>query len=156
MKNDSHDLALLPLIEAVLKHVGDEVGGEIGTDIEVMDPRAVLAAARARMAEAPSALGGPSTEPATTDWKKIAEQLAQRVNFALVNLSAPGAGLVFEMDPDAEHVQPRSWREYFAEALEMIPGVTVNRDRMHALGLPAAQRRKRLAELDAMARKAGV
>lgn len=34
--------ARLRLVAAVLKHVGDEVGGEIGTDIEVMDPRAVL------------------------------------------------------------------------------------------------------------------
>lgn len=36
----------LSLIAAVLRHVGREVGGEIGTDIEAMDPKAVLAAVK--------------------------------------------------------------------------------------------------------------
>lgn len=40
--------ARLRLVAAILKYVGDEVGGEIGTDIEIMDPRVVLAKAEAR------------------------------------------------------------------------------------------------------------
>lgn len=36
--------AKLELVRGVLRHVGDQVGGDIGSDIAAMDPKAVLAA----------------------------------------------------------------------------------------------------------------
>ncbi len=52
-RNDFHlaiahkaDAEKLDLIARVLKHVGESVGGEIGSDIEAMDPKAVLGAIR--------------------------------------------------------------------------------------------------------------
>lgn len=38
----------LTLIAGVLRYVGREVGGEIGSDIEAMDPKAVLVGAAGR------------------------------------------------------------------------------------------------------------
>ncbi|MVT30185.1 hypothetical protein GO496_24995 [Acidovorax citrulli] len=55
------------------------------------------------------------------DWKHIAFQLAQRVNFAVTNCKATG-GMY-----NTKTGQITSWREYMAEALEMIPGTTVDK-----------------------------
>ncbi|MGP3505893.1 hypothetical protein [Paracidovorax citrulli] len=75
------------------------------------------------------------------DWKHIAFQLAQRVNFAVTNCKATG-GMY-----NTKTGQITSWREYMAEALEMIPGTTVDREMLATYELPPAKRRKAQKEL---------
>ena len=41
------------------------------------------------------------------------------------------------------------WREYMAEAMEMIPGVTLDREIMGTLDLPPAKRKKAQAAIKA-------
>lgn len=81
-------------------------------------------------------------EQDTTDWKAIALALGQRVNFAITNLDSKGAGLF-----DTQTGTFRSWREYMVEALEMIPGVAVDREVLSTLRLPPAKRRKAQEEI---------
>ncbi len=81
-------------------------------------------------------------EPAAaTDWKHIAMQLAQRVNFAVTNCKATGG--IYNTQTN----QITGWREYMAEGLEMIPGVTVDREMLATYELPPAKRRKAQKEL---------
>lgn len=79
-----------------------------------------------------------------TDWKAIALALAQRVNFAMTRCSC-GSGAMF----DVEAGTITSWREYMAEAMEMIPGVTLDREIMGTLDLPPAKRKKAQAAIKA-------
>lgn len=79
-----------------------------------------------------------------TDWKEIAIQLAQRVKFAISNLDCRHNGL---MNLKTGNVTP--WRDYMVEALEMIPGVVVDREILGTLSLPPAKRRKAQAEIRA-------
>ncbi len=79
-----------------------------------------------------------STEQDTTDWKAIATALAQRVNFAIMNLDARGSGGMLNLETGK--VTP--WRDYMAEAMEMIPGVKIDREILSTLYLPPAKRRK--------------
>jgi len=73
-----------------------------------------------------------------TDWKEIAMQLAQRVNFAVTNCECKGGGML-----NTETMQIQDWRSYMADAMDMIPGVNVDREILATLHLPKA---KRLAE----------
>ncbi len=77
------------------------------------------------------------------NWKKIAEGLAQRVNFAVTYLKAPGSGQILNMKTG----KGQSWREYFADGLEAVPGVKVDREIMHLYDLPWTKRKKALREL---------
>lgn len=77
-----------------------------------------------------------SEQDSAPDWKHIATQLARRVNFAIVNCNATG-GIY-----NAKTNQITGWREYMADGLEMIPGITVDREMMATLDLPKAKRRK--------------
>ena len=79
----------------------------------------------------------------TTDWKKIALALAQRVNFAVTNCKSSG-GL---LNSDTGVITP--WRDYMVEALELIPGCVVDREVLATLDMPPAQRRKALAQMRA-------
>ena len=79
-----------------------------------------------------------------TDWKEIALALAQRVNFAVTNLSCKGYGML-----DLETRKFQSWREYMAEGLEMVPGIVVDREILATLELSPAQRKKAQAEIEA-------
>lgn len=79
----------------------------------------------------------------TTDWKKIALALAQRVNFAVTNCKSSG-GL---FNSDTGVITP--WRDYMVEALELIPGCVVDREVLATLDMPPAQRRKALAQMRA-------
>lgn len=76
------------------------------------------------------------------NWKEIAMQLAQRVNFAVANCDCKSAGLFDEETGKITH-----WREYMVEAMEMIPGVVVDREILATLSLPKAKRRKAQAEI---------
>lgn len=84
------------------------------------------------------------TEKDNTDWKAIALALAQRVNFAMTHCSC-GSGAMFDVDSGA--ILP--WREYMAEVMEMIPGVTLDREIMGTLDLPPSKRKKAQAAIKA-------
>jgi hypothetical protein len=77
-----------------------------------------------------------------TDWKAIALALAQRVNFAITCCNCKGGGL---MNTETFVIIP--WREYMAEAMEMIPGVVIDRDILGTLDLPPSKRKKAQAEI---------
>lgn len=78
------------------------------------------------------------------DWKAIALALAQRVNYAVSNCECKGSGLL-----NLETLAVTPWRDYMVEALEMIPGVTVDREMLATLHLAPTKRRKAQAELKA-------
>ena len=84
------------------------------------------------------------TEKDTPDWKAIALALAQRVNFAMTHCNC-GGGILLH----AETGQLTPWREYMAEAMEMVPGVTLDREIMGTLDLPPAKRKKAQAAIKA-------
>jgi hypothetical protein len=77
------------------------------------------------------------------DWKPIALELAQRVNFAISHLTCKGAGLLL----NTEDGTTQHWRDYMADAMEKCPGVTVNRELMHTFDLPRSQQKKAQAEI---------
>ena len=81
------------------------------------------------------------------DWKFIAEQLAQKVNFAINWLSPKGggSGVIYNSNTN----QAIYWKNSFADALELIPGVTVDREKMLISDLPRPKQKKALAELEA-------
>lgn len=77
------------------------------------------------------------------DWQKIALQLAQRVNFCVTHLHAKGESAGGGCLLDISSGTTQHWKDYCAEALEMVPGVKVDHELMHAT---AAQRRKIVAD----------
>ncbi len=79
----------------------------------------------------------------TTDWRAIAMALAQRVNFAMTHCK--GTGGLF----NTETGKVTAWRDYMAEAMEMIPGLKVDQEILATLDLPLAKRRKAQAEIKA-------
>ena len=86
-----------------------------------------------------------NSEKDNTDWKAIALELAQRVNFAMTNLKCEGSGLMGDLDkPTSEW---RHWTRYMAEAMEMIPGVKIDFEILDTLSLPRAQRKKAQATI---------
>ena len=117
---------------------------------------AELRSQHARIAELEaqlSAIGAGGVEPLrkaaktegkkdATDWKEIALALAQRVNFAVTNLSCKSGGML-----NLETFDIQSWREYMAEGLEMIPGIVVDREILATFELSPAQRKKAQAEI---------
>ena len=91
-----------------------------------------------------------------TDWKSIAHALAKRVNFALTQIEGCKAGFfINNQTGDTRH-----WRDYMADGLEMVPGVTVDREIMYTMDLPRSQRKKARekikAERDVIAASKGV
>lgn len=78
------------------------------------------------------------------DWKKIAHELARRCVFVATYIrDASGSGLVMNMKTGkAQH-----WRDYVADGIEMMPGVTVDRDMLHAQALPRSRRAKAIREI---------
>lgn len=85
-----------------------------------------------------------NTTDENTDWKEIAMALGQRVNFAVTYCECKGSGLLNEKTG-----QIQAWRDYMAEALEMIPGIKVDREMMATFSLPASKRRKAQQEIKA-------
>lgn len=78
-----------------------------------------------------------------TNWKKIALALAQRVNFAVTNCNCKAGGSML----NTETMKIIGWRDYMVEALEMIPGVKVDREILETLNLPPSKRRKAQAAI---------
>ena len=83
----------------------------------------------------PVAAAATGSEP---DWKEIAITLWSDVNFAAANLKTTGSGMLYNPDTGTS----RHWKERFADSLELMPGVTVDREAMHAMDLPKKQRLK--------------
>jgi len=65
------------------------------------------------------------------NWKAIAETLAKDVLFAINNLTSSGSGLVMGGSPLDKEVSLRHWKEMFADSLETIPGVKIDRESMY-------------------------
>lgn len=80
----------------------------------------------------------------TTDWKAVALALGQRVNFAVMHCDCKGPGL---LDIETGNITP--WRDYMADGMEMIPGVKVDREIMHTMGLPKSKRKKAQEQIKA-------
>lgn len=72
------------------------------------------------------------------DWQAVAMTLAKDVRMAIENLKAEDGAILF----DREKGTSRHWKERFADSLEMIPGVKVDREAMHAVDLPKRERIK--------------
>ncbi len=70
--------------------------------------------------------------------------LGQRVNFAVQRCDCKGGGML-----NTETMVLTGWRDYMAEALEMIPGVVVDREMLATLSLPMTRRKKAQAEIRA-------
>lgn len=72
-----------------------------------------------------------SAELAATDepdWKAIAIALNHRVQMAVKSFKVPGSGLILNTETNTM----QHWLDYFADGLEMIPGLKVDREMMHA------------------------
>ena len=81
------------------------------------------------------------------DWKAIAMALGQRVNFAITHLKAEGTGLIGNFDIPSSEWQ--HWRDYMADAMDLLPGVKVDREILCTLNLPRSKQRKAQAEIQA-------
>lgn len=79
------------------------------------------------------------------NWKEIAIQLGQRVNFAVTHLKCDGAGILADFEKPSDQWQ--HWRDYMADALEMFPGTKVDREMMHTFDLPRSKRKKAQDEI---------
>lgn len=69
------------------------------------------------------------------EWKQTAMELAQRVNFAVTNCDCKGGGML-----NTETMKIQDWRSYMADAMDMIPGVKVDREILATLHLPKIKR----------------
>lgn len=76
------------------------------------------------------------------NWEEIAKELAGRVHFALLNLRAPYSETILKLGGTTGVYEMRHWKEYFADSLDLIPGVTVDREAMYAVDLPKKERLK--------------
>ncbi|MCW0218367.1 MAG: hypothetical protein OJI67_08605 [Prosthecobacter sp.] len=81
------------------------------------------------------------------DWKEIAFALARQVNFSIQYLAprGGGSGLLLNIKTG----ESRHWKEDAADALELIPGLKVDREMMHLMSLPRQQREKKIKTLAA-------
>lgn len=70
------------------------------------------------------------------EYEKIIRALGERVQFAINTLRPPaGGGTMMDMRTGKQ----QGWKDYCADALEMVPGWKVNRELMN---MTPAQRRK--------------
>lgn len=85
-------------------------------------------------------------QSAAPDWKMIAGEMYARLKMAVTSLKAKddSGGFIIDMDTGKE----THWKDYFADAMELIPGVKINREVMHAYSLPRKQREKFFADLE--------
>lgn len=79
------------------------------------------------------------------DWKTIAIALGQRVNFAINHLDGGSAGLLADLS--GKEAKFTHWHDYFADGLEMLPGVKVDREVLATLRLPKSKRKKAQKEI---------
>lgn len=79
------------------------------------------------------------------DWKEIALALAQRVNFAMVNLRTDGSGIMGDLSKPSE--EWKHWLHYMADGMDMIPGMNVDREMLNTIALPPSKRKKEQREI---------
>ena len=77
-----------------------------------------------------------------TDWKATAMELAQRVNFAVTNCDCKGGGML-----NTETMKVQDWRSYMADAMDLIPGVKVDREILSTLYLPKSKQKAAQAKI---------
>lgn len=72
------------------------------------------------------------------DWKNIACEMFKALRMCMTCLKAPpgSAGFI----SDSELCKMKHWREIVADAMEMFPGVEIDRELYRALDLPKRQR----------------
>lgn len=83
------------------------------------------------------------------DWKAIALELGQRVNFAIQHLDGRSGFMFNEKTMEFTH-----WHDYFAEGMEMLPGVKIDREILATMRLPKRQGDKARREIKARRVKA--
>jgi len=79
------------------------------------------------------------TEP---NYKDLTNELAAHLVTTLENMKVTGSGL-FQYKGVIKH-----WKEHFADSLDKVPGVKIDREIMHAYSLPEKQRKKRFKEIN--------
>lgn len=77
-----------------------------------------------------------SKEP---DYEAIAKAMGERLAFAITHFTVKGTGLVL----NSETMKSQHWKDYFADAIELMPGTKVNRIAMH---MTLAQRKRYAAK----------
>lgn len=83
-----------------------------------------------------------TTEP---DYKTIAWRLMRQCEFSISRLKADGwTGEL--MDTSGAEYTTRHWKEEMADVMELVPGVKVDREAMHAMSLPKKARDKWIAD----------
>jgi len=101
------------------------------------------------MPSKPATKSAPKKAP-EPDWKAIATILFQDVLFATNHLSFPGgSGTIY----NSETGEMRHWKTRFADSLELVPGVKIDREAMFAMGLPKKQRAKWFKDREEAAKK---
>lgn len=85
------------------------------------------------------------TKLSAEEWKEIAMALARQVNFSIQYLTVRGGGS--GMLYNTKTGEPRHWKDDAADALEKVPGLKVDREMMHLMGLGPKQRAKEIAAL---------
>ena len=82
------------------------------------------------------------------NYKDLTNELAAHLVTTLENMKVTGSGLFYYKGVT------KHWKEHFADSLDKIPGVKIDREIMHAYSLPEKQRKKRFKEInDERARK---
>jgi hypothetical protein len=84
-------------------------------------------------------------EKVETNWPQIAWKLMRQCEFAISRLKADGwTGEL--MDTSGAEYTTRHWKEEMADAMELIPGLKVDREAMHAMSMPKKARDKWIAD----------
>lgn len=87
---------------------------------------------------------------AEPDWKAIAQRLARWVKFSVDNLTERRgqSGMLMEEDPSTGvPVGLRHWSEHFADALDQVPGLKVDREMLRTMRLSPAKRKAAQARI---------
>ena len=93
------------------------------------------------------------TKTPKVDWEKIAKTLAGDVLFAVRHLVPRGGGMGMIMDMNNPAAAMVHWKDRFADNLELVPGVMIDREMMHIQSLPRTARQKATKKLLAQREK---
>jgi hypothetical protein len=72
------------------------------------------------------------------DWKNIACEMFKALRMCMTCLKAPPGSAGFVANTTTRDM--KHWREIVADAMEMFPGVEIDRELYHSLDLPKRQR----------------
>lgn len=71
-------------------------------------------------------------------WKNIASEMFSALRMCMTCLKAPPGSAGFIANTETRDM--KHWREIVADAMEMFPGVEIDRELYHSLDLPKKQR----------------